>query len=277
MTRRGPLLRNRSVALVTLSVLLATAAVGIALGHWLRPAPLVPPDACTLTALGRSVTLEPEQTANAAVIAAVGIRRGLPAHAVTVALATALQESKLRNLRYGDRDSLGLFQQRPSQGWGTPDQILDPRYAAGRFYARLSVIPSWAELPIAEAAQRVQHSADGSAYAGWEDQARSMATALTGLAGAAVACTIRPLSGDPAALSRAILTDFGAGAAEHPTADPVQGWSLAGWLVAHARVYRLAQVSYLGRTWSTSTGKWVAGGTADRRVRYRVAPVPQTG
>src|SRR5260221_9209159 len=89
---------------------------------------------CTITqASGDSVTVYNDQAGNAATIAAVGRARGLPERAVIVAVATARQESKLRNLSYGDRDSLGLFQQRPSQGWGTPEQTADPGYAAGKF------------------------------------------------------------------------------------------------------------------------------------------------
>jgi hypothetical protein len=87
---------------------------------------------CTLPVTG--VRLTGEQVGNARTIAQVGYERGLPERAVVIALATAMQESRLRNLDYGDRDSLGLFQQRPSQGWGTPAQVQDPVYAAGKFY-----------------------------------------------------------------------------------------------------------------------------------------------
>ena len=79
-----------------------------------------------------SYKLDLEQAQHATTIAAVGKRLGLPDHAVTVALAAAFQESNLHNLAHGDRDSLGLFQQRPSQGWGTPSQVMDPNYAAKR-------------------------------------------------------------------------------------------------------------------------------------------------
>ncbi len=271
MTRRGRLL----VALGLVVVLgAATAVGGVALDRWLRGAPIVPADGCVITALGRTVDLEPEQTANAAVIAAVGSSRGLPPHAVTVALAAALQESKLRNLPYGDRDSLGLFQQRPSQGWGTPRQISDPRYAAARFYAHLVAVRGWQDLPVADAAQKVQRSADGSAYAGWEPQARSLAQALTGHAGAAVACTVRHFAATPSGLAAGLLADFGGHALDRPVADPVRGWALAGWLVAHARAYRLAKVSYLGHSWSAATGRWAAGGVADPQVRFVVEPAP---
>ena len=112
-----------------------------------------------------------DQTANATTIAAVGKAMGLPDHAVTVALATALQESGLRNLDHGDLDSLGLFQQRPSQGWGTPAQILTPTYAARTFYTHLVQVPNWESLPLTEAAQKVQRSAAPNAYALWEPEA----------------------------------------------------------------------------------------------------------
>ena len=92
------------------------------------------PPSCRAVALGHDVSFSPEQTANAATITAIALKRGLPARAATIANATAIQESKLRNIRFGDRDSLGLFQQRPSQGWGTAEQILDPVYATNKFY-----------------------------------------------------------------------------------------------------------------------------------------------
>src|SRR5262245_39444893 len=104
---------------------------------------------CTAKANGE-VTLDPEQMANAATIAAVGIRRGVPDRAVVIALAAAAQESKLRNLEGGDRDSVGLFQQRPSQGWGTAEEIADPRYAAGQFYTALLRMRDWQRLDIGE-------------------------------------------------------------------------------------------------------------------------------
>src|SRR5450756_2391424 len=92
---------------------------------------------CRAVALGHDVSFSPEQTANAATITAIALKRGLPARAATIANATAIVESKLRNVRFGDRDSLGLFQQRPSQGWGTAAQILDPVHATNKFYDAL--------------------------------------------------------------------------------------------------------------------------------------------
>jgi hypothetical protein len=102
----------------------------------------------------------------------------LPARAWVIALATAQQESGLRNLNGGDRDSLGLFQQRPSQGWGTPQQIMDPMYAASKFYERLVQVPNWQTIPLTEAAQAVQRSAFPNAYAQWEPLAEALVGAL---------------------------------------------------------------------------------------------------
>src|SRR3954447_17153875 len=96
------------------------------------------------TKVGRlTVVLTGEQARNASLVAAIAIQRGLPAHAATIALATALQESKLYNLRGGDRDSLGLFQQRPSQGWGSKQAILDPVHATNSFYTALARVPGY--------------------------------------------------------------------------------------------------------------------------------------
>jgi murein DD-endopeptidase MepM/ murein hydrolase activator NlpD len=91
-----------------------------------------------------------------------------------------MQESGLRNLPGGDRDSVGLFQQRPSQGWGSPQQLQDPAYAAGKFYDKLVIITGWQQMPLAEAAQAVQVSAYPDAYARWEHDATVLATAITG-------------------------------------------------------------------------------------------------
>ncbi|EFG64711.1 M23 peptidase domain-containing protein, partial [Streptomyces sp. SPB074] len=140
-----------------------------------------------------------DQAVNAATIAAVGTSRGMPERAVTIALATALQESGLRNLDHGDRDSVGLFQQRPSQGWGSVAQIMDPVYSAGKFYQRLAKVDGYADLPLTVAAQKVQRSAFPDAYAKHEPDAALLAAALTGRAAASLTCeaTVPDGPGDP--------------------------------------------------------------------------------
>lgn len=118
--------------------------------------------------------LPAEQVPNAATIVATGLSLDVPTKGQIIALATAMQESRLRNLNYGDRDSLGLFQQRPSQGWGTAQQIRDPVYASEQFYKHLLKVDGWQQMTVTQAAQAVQKSALPDAYAQWE----SLATAL---------------------------------------------------------------------------------------------------
>ncbi|MFE0256914.1 C40 family peptidase [Streptomyces sp. NPDC059010] len=115
-----------------------------------------------------------EQIPNAETIQATGIAMKVPARGQIVALATALQESGLRNLDYGDRDSLGLFQQRPSQGWGTAAEVRDPVHASTKFYEGLLQVSGWQSMTVAQAAQAVQKSGYPEAYAKWEP----LATAL---------------------------------------------------------------------------------------------------
>jgi hypothetical protein len=131
---------------------------------------------CTLPASG--VHLTAEQITNATTIARVAWDRGLPERAVVIALATAMQESRLRNLDHGDRDSLGLFQQRPSQGWGTPQQVQDPVYAAGKFYDHLVQVPGWDSGRLTDVAQAVQRSGFPEAYQKHEGMAVELADAL---------------------------------------------------------------------------------------------------
>jgi cell wall-associated NlpC family hydrolase len=132
------------------------------------PASAAPvPAATTVTVTG----WDGDQLANAAAIVAVGQAKAVPPWGWVVAVATAIQESQLHNLPGGDRDSIGLFQQRPSQGWGTPAQLASPTYQAGKFYDALLAVPDWPQLPLTEAAQAVQHSATRNAYTKWTSQA----------------------------------------------------------------------------------------------------------
>jgi hypothetical protein len=151
--------------------------------------PYVAGDRCTATVQGSTVRLAPEQAENAALMAAISVRRGLPARAATIAIATAYQESKLVNVDYGDRDSLGLFQQRPSQGWGTPEQVRDPVYAINAFYDALTQVDGFETMEVTVAAQEVQRSGYPRAYADHEADARVLASALTGESWRAFHCT----------------------------------------------------------------------------------------
>ncbi len=227
--------------------------------------------ACAVQADGR-VELNADQMANAATIAAIGVRRRMPERAVVVALATAFQESRLEYLAGGDRDSIGLFQQRPSQGWGTPEQIRDPRYAAGRFYAALKKVRGWERMRVTDAAQKVQRSAFPGAYEKWADESAVLTRALLGDATAAVACTIRGnpvLRGDAAtsALRGGLALDWGLLETASPaeitglslsTSDKRTGWRYAHWLVSHAGDHGVKRVRFGNQQWTASHGEWTS-------------------
>ncbi|WP_422773708.1 hypothetical protein ACN28C_12905 [Plantactinospora sp. WMMC1484] len=252
--------------------LAAVAGFGLYLGaREVGPSLPIPSAApgCVVEADGR-VKLNAEQMANAATIAAVGVRRNMPERAVVVALATAFQESRLRNLAGGDRDSIGLFQQRPSQGWGTPEQIRDPRYAATRFYNALKRVRGWEQMEVTVAAQKVQRSAFPRAYQQWADESEVLTRALLGNATGAVACTVgrQPaMRGDAAtaALTAGLELDWGrletsapiesTGLAV-PTTDPRVGWRYAHWLVSHADDHGVKAVRFGDLQWTADGGAW---------------------
>ncbi len=165
------------------------AGVGLLVGRGLGPLP--DPEGCSVEVDGTVVDLTTEQAENASTISAIAVRRGLPARAVSIALATAFQESKLRNLDHGDRDSVGIFQQRPSQGWGTVEQISDPYYATNTFYDALVQVDGYRRMRITEAAQSVQRSGFPEAYEDHAADARALASALTGNSPATFSCVVR--------------------------------------------------------------------------------------
>lgn len=238
---------------------------------------------------GAAYEFTPEQAVNAATITAVGTGRGLPERAVAIALATSIQESGLRNITHGDRDSLGLFQQRPSQGWGTEKQIMDPAYAAGKFYEHLVKVSGYTKMPLTEAAQRVQRSGYPEAYAKHEPDAVLLAAALTGASPATLTCDGRQAAtqaAGPDGVRDALVKDFGRDALDTAAEDvaedaksspaatedaaagrtlivPVtaddsaarrtarqRGWQLAHWAVANASTLHIQSVGYAGRQWT---------------------------
>ena len=165
---------------------LGIGAGGIALAACTQPQASAPP---APDPSARGTTTEPtvagwdaEQISNAATIVQVGAQLNVPPRGWVIAVATAMQESSLRNLgnqgSANDHDSLGLFQQRPSQGWGTPAQILNPVYAATQFYSHLLDVSNWQDLPLTVAAQDVQKSAYPDTYATWEDDAVAVVDAV---------------------------------------------------------------------------------------------------
>ncbi len=226
-------------------------------------------DRCTVTLGDRTDTKTAEQANNIAIIVAGSMRWGLPARAATIAVATAIQESTLRNIDYGDRDSIGLFQQRPSQGWGTVEEIMDPYYATDRFYEALIKVDGWQDAEITDAAQAVQRSGFPLAYADHEEEGRLWASALTGNGGT-VACDLSPAS-EPtttAAFAERVTADFGADAyvlapvgvaatdgARSDTVLQATGdtaaatAALAQWAVAVSAVEGVTVAAHGGDTW----------------------------
>jgi hypothetical protein len=280
MPTRG---QRRSGVIFFLAVVAVVAGVMVAV--WRGTGPLPDPPGCSATVAGRTVDLEPDQAENASLIAAIGVRRGLPARAVSIALATAYQESKIRNLTSGDRDSVGIFQQRPSQGWGTAAQISDEYYAINKFYDALAKVPGYETMRITEAAQKVQRSGYPEAYQAHADDARALASALTGYSpGGTFSCIVdspkRP--GTAAAASAALTKAYGdlaikrTGAHQDFTVTVAAGqdgnragWSIAEFLLAHADRLRVTRVTFDGKVWRTGgdSGKgWVASAGSPTKV-----------
>ncbi|HEX3005641.1 MAG TPA: hypothetical protein VHO27_15610 [Angustibacter sp.] len=257
LSHRGKIALNSVLALATVGVVLA-----VVLG-WKSATQPFRPAACEATAAGTTFQVSPEQMANAATIAGIAVKRHLPARAATIALATARQESKFINVTYGDRDSLGLFQQRPSQGWGTAAQVQDPVHATNAFYDALVKVHGYQSMEITKVAQKVQRSAYPEAYANHEPEGRVLASALTGHSTAALTCRLddsfRP--GGTAGLRRfeqalpreqaAVTTTRLAGVpgVRLAATDPTFAWSLAQWSVGSAERFGVTRVYVAGRVW----------------------------
>jgi hypothetical protein len=232
----------------------------------LRPGPVVIAS-CTAA----TYEMDPEQAQNAAVITSVAEQRKLPDQAVVIAIAVAMQESRLRNLDHGDRDSLGLFQQRPSEGWGTAAQVQDPIYAAGAFFSHLVKVKNWQTLPVTVAGQAVQHSGRPTAYTQWVPRATAIAQALTGEVTAGMTCHYAksdvavPATGLSTTLQADATRDLGTGAFNADlTAE--RGWLVVGWLLSHAADYQIVEVDFAGQRWSATKGTWSTAATTSDQV-----------
>jgi hypothetical protein len=246
-----------AVALVVL------IAAGVGVFWWLRERGLTEPvpgqQRCVATAGNRSSVVDLDQAHFASIIAGVSVRRGLPPRAASIALATAYQETGIRNLNYGDLDSLGLFQQRPSAGWGTKQQVMDPYYATGKFYDALVKIKGWETADINDVAQQVQRSGYPEAYRDHEADARILASALSGQSPTGFSCLDRSgTAGDVKALRSALQRTFG------NVDDSAKGsvitirargekraWAYAHYAVANAKFYGVTTVKVGNRHWVT--------------------------
>jgi len=264
-TRRG-----RSAGIVLAVLILLGGGAYFAFRH---VAPLLAPaSGCEVKASGQVFKLDPSQAGIAATIAGVARRQALPERAVTVAYAAALQESKLQNLQFGDRDSVGVFQQRPSEGWGTTRQLEDPVYATTKFFQALSRVPGYKQIPVYKAAQAVQHSADGTAYIQYQQMAAGLTRGFTGHNPRSVWCWY---GGQPKGQARLAAAGQGLTRAFGPLTvrtsgdpavtvsvpHPAEAWSVAAWLVAHAAHYRIREVRYGRYEWRAAKGAkgWIRG------------------
>jgi hypothetical protein len=222
-----------------------------------------------------------EQAQWTTLMSAIAQRRGLPPRATTIAIATAFQESKIHNIDYGDRDSVGLFQQRPSQGWGTREQVMDPFHSIGKFYDGLAKVKGYGSMKITDAAQRVQRSAHPGAYAQHEDYARALASALRGYSPASVSCQVEERGGGRAlGVADDLTKAFGEVSVNverntltvplsGKTADVrARGWMFAHYLVGNAARLRITEIAFDGKRWTAadSPDGWVTDGGAQRSV-----------
>lgn len=272
--------RSATVAGALVVVLLAAVALYAALRH-AAPSLLPGSSFCQASANGQVYSLGTGQAGIASTIAGVAQHEAMPPRAVTVAYATALQESKLENLHFGDRDSVGVFQQRPSEGWGTTRQLEDPVYATTKFFAALTAVPRYRRIPVSRAAQEVQHSADGSAYGQYTQMAASLASAFTGSAPHSVWCWFDGAANktELTAAARELTRTFGP-LDVHSAADPAlavhvrrvtDSWAVAGWLVAHSSQFGIREVRCHGYQWTAARGArgWI------RERRHGQAPAPK--
>lgn len=244
---------------------------------------------CVATLDGSEFRMSIDQADNAALVASMSLRRQMPARAATIGLATALQESRLENIDYGDRDSVGLFQQRPSQGWGTVEQIMDPVYSTTKFFDGLDTVSGYLDLPVTEAAQAVQRSGFPDAYAQHEPRSRAWAAALRGQTPAGLTCTLPDPAlveaGNPTSVDTALATvearavrDLGEGVASRGDGlvvllnaaplverDPldVVTWALGSWSVATASATGVDTVAVADQVWTRSSRAWATVEAAD--------------
>jgi hypothetical protein len=285
-----PSWRRPLIVIIVIAALIAAGAYAAytAYGRYVQRLLTIP--GCQAGTGANAIGLDFGQTADASIIAGVAARDRLPRKALIIAYATAFQESKLENLDYGDRDSVGIFQQRPSEGWGSKAHLEDPAYASGAFFKALKRIPGYAKLPVDVAAQDVQRSADGSAYQQYAQSAAALAADFTATPHA-VTCWYDPAAqaaseGVSAKLNlRAALNGFAdafgrpreggavtsvsvarSGGSVVISAARPDRWAAANWLVANASSYGITQVSYGGYQWKAglSETSWQAASAPAR-------------
>jgi hypothetical protein len=252
----------RTVGILVLAVVVLIA-LGLGLYVWLRGHELTTPvpgqQRCVATASNHSVVIDLEQAHYTSIIVGLSVKRRLAPRAASIAMATVFQETGIRNLDHGDRDSVGLFQQRPSQGWGTAKQLQDPYYATGKFYDALVKIKNWETDDINDVAQQVQRSGYPEAYRDHEADARVLASTLAGHSPAGFSCLEREGNpGRPTALVKSIEKTFG------KVSDQIENkvitidadsealaWAYAGHALANSKLNGVVLIKVGGRQWQT--------------------------
>lgn len=260
--------------------LVAGAALGVR-ALWTAAKTHFRADTCTIG----TYELEPAQASVAATMvgAVTSYRVTLPERATVLALGAALQESKLTNLAPGDgdRDSVGVLQQRPSQDWGKIDgqpdtiaqrtsRLTNVGEATKEFLDHLRKIPNWPTLPLAEAVQAVQISADGSAYAQHEPEAKALADALQGTKAAGISCRFATPTkvATPAQTAAQLREQLGITtptAAGKTVRVPGARWQTVAWFIANADQLGIEQVSYNRKVW-TRSGGWKSSSASEAVV-----------
>jgi hypothetical protein len=255
-----PTARGTGCLVVALVLLVTGVAGGLAV---LRDrgvtAPVPGQQRCVATANGRSVVLDLEQARLTSIVVGLSVRRGLAPRAASIAMATVYQETGIRNLDHGDRDSVGLFQQRPSQGWGTVEQLQDPYYATRKFYEALVKVRGWETGDINDVAQRVQRSGHPEAYRDHEADGRVLASVFTGSSPGGLTCLERAnRAGNADGLVTALEKSLGRidhevqGATVTLAAGQERlAWAYAHAVLANAARYGATAVTIGDRSWQT--------------------------
>lgn len=262
--------------------------LGVAWYYQRIKAPWPLADQCVATVAGKSVALDVDQAHHASIIAGLALRRGLVPRAATIGIATAYQESGIHNLDYGDRDSLGIFQQRPSQGWGTEEQVMDPYYATNKFYAALVRIDGWQTGDINDVAQAVQRSGHPNGYRRHVENARRVASSLTGETPASFSCRIaNPPVANPAGFEEFASRTLPKSSTVSRDSEKVtitskttsDAWAAAHIAVANTGWFGVSRVTVADQSWTASRDSlapWEGkrGSGKETVVYFDVAPSP---
>lgn len=256
-------------------IIILLAVIGVASFVVLRSRGTVAPvpfeSRCIATASGNSVTVDPDQAHYTSIIVGLSVKRDLPPRAASIAMATVYQETGIRNLDYGDRDSVGLFQQRPSQGWGTERQLMDPFYATGKFYDALVKVPNWQSADINDVAQAVQRSGYPEAYRDHEPDGRILASVFTGHSRSALRCQTAAVgAADQSGLRESLQETFGIsrtamqdGALTVRASSANEAWAVAYHAQANGSRYGVTSVRVGDQQWQHQDNQLTGWSDAD--------------